>query len=163
MEILDIVNKEDKVIGALSKDEVYERNLRHRIVHILIFNKKGEIALQLRSANVSYRPLYWATAVGGHVQSGETYEQAALREYAEELGTQSELEFFSKDLYITPNIPLEKFIVAFKSIFEGPFNPDPKVVEKIEFFSLDKIKEMIAAGEKFHPELKFILEKYFFE
>ena len=34
-------------------------------------------------------------------------------------------------------------------------------VEKVEFFSLDKIQEMINDGEKFHPELLFLLEKHF--
>lgn len=160
MEYLDIVDENDKVIGKASKNEIYDNFLRHRIAHVLVFNERGEMALQLRG-NVSYCPFHWGPSAGGHVQSGETYEQAVLREYLEELGVQSKIEFFSKDIFLTPGKP-EKFISVFKTNFNGPFNPDAEDVERVEFFSLDQIEKMIKAGEKFHPELLFILNKYLF-
>jgi len=160
MEILDIVDENDNVIDCASKEDVYKKLLRHRIVHILIFNDRGEMALQLRSSNVSFCPGHWSTAVGGHVQSGESNEEAALREYEEELGRKSKLEFFSKDFYVAPGTP-EKFLITFKTECEGHFHPDPEAVEKIDFFSMEKIREMIGSGEKMHPELVFILNKYF--
>ncbi len=135
--------------------------MRHRIVHVLIFNDEGKMALQLRSPNVSFFPNAWSTTVGGHVQSGESYDQGALREYQEELGAVSLLEPFSKDVYKAEGKP-EKFIYAFKTTFNGPFKPDPVDVSKVDFFSLDDIKAMVAKGEMFHPELLFLLEKYFF-
>ena len=161
MEFLDVVDKNDKVIGKASKDEIYAKSLTHRIVHILIFNNKGEMALQLRSLKVSFCPDHWSTAVGGHVQSGETNEDTALREYQEELGTRSKLEFFSKDFYEVKGRP-NKFLITFKTTFNGPFKPDPEVVSKVGFFSIDGIKNMVNNGEKFHPELLFLLKKYFF-
>src|SRR3990167_3639738 len=51
-------------------------NLSYRIVHILLFNEKGEMALQMRSSHKKFCPNHLSTAVGGHVQTGETYEQA---------------------------------------------------------------------------------------
>ena len=160
MEFLDIVNKKDEVIGNTSKDEIYKKSLCHRIVHVLIFNEKNEMALQLRSAKVSFCPNHWSTT-GGHVQSGESYEDAALREYEEELGATSKIEKFSKDYYEAEGTP-NKFLTTFKSIFNGPFNPDLEVVDKVSFFTIEQIKEMIKNGEKFHPELLFLLKKYFF-
>ena len=161
MEILDIVDQNDNIIGQAPKDDAYENKLGHRIVHVLIFNDQKKIVLQLRSANVSFCPLHWSTTVGGHVQAGETYEQAAIREYEEELCTKSKLEILGKDLYQVKNRP-DKFLMTFTSTFNGPFNPDQKVVEKVDFFSLPEIKTMIENKEKFHPELLFILKKYFF-
>ncbi len=160
MEILDIVDINDNVIGTATRDEVYQKLLGHRIVHVLIFNSKNEMALQLRSRNVSFCPNHWSTAVGGHVQSGENYEEAALREYEEELGTTSALQFLNKDLYQIENRP-NKFLTTFKTIYNGPFKKDEEAVEKIDYFSLEKIREMIRDGEKFHPELLFILQKHF--
>ncbi len=161
MEFLDVVSKKDEVVGSLPKKEMYEKRLCHRIVHILIFNKKGEMALQLRSKKKSFLPDYWSTAVGGHVQSGETYDQAALREFKEELGIETKIKFLYKDLYIDDSRKLKKFISTFKTTFEGPFQANPEEVEKVEFFSLEKIQKMIESGEKFHPELLFLLGKHF--
>jgi len=161
MEFLDIVNENDEVVGVASRKEAYEKLLLHRIVNVIIFNDKNEMALQLRSSTVSFCPNHWSTSVGGHVQTGETYEIAALREYEEELGAQSNLEFIGKDLYEVPGNP-KKFLATFRSKFSGRFIPDSKVVDEVSFFSLEKIKEMIENGEKFHPELIFLLEKYWF-
>ncbi|MBU1202279.1 MAG: NUDIX domain-containing protein [Nanoarchaeota archaeon] len=161
MEFLDVVDESDNVVGNASKVDIYKKSLRHRIVHILIFNNKGEMALQLRSAKVSYCPLHWSTAVGGHVSSGESYEQAGMREYKEELGTTSKLEFFSKDPYVGEGTP-NKFLATFKTTFNGPFHPDLNDVEEVSFFTIEQIKKMIRRGEKFHPELLFLLKKHFF-
>jgi len=160
MEFLDVVDENDNVIGKASKEDVYKNKLRHRIVHIMIFNGKGELALQLRSKNVHFCPRHWSTAVGGHVRSGETSEEAALRECEEELGVKVEIEFLSKDLYRVEGVP-EKFLITFTAKYEGPFNINPSAVERADFFSLSSVQEMIDKGEKFHPELLFILRKHF--
>ncbi len=161
LEYLDIVDINDDVIGKASKDDVYQKLLRHRIAHVLIFKQDGEMVLQKRSGKVSFCPNHWSTAVGGHVQTGESYEEAALREYQEELGTRSILEFVGKDYYVAPNKP-EKFLATFKTTFNGPFNPDPEAVSEIGAFDIGQIKRMVEDGVKFHPELIFILEKYYF-
>lgn len=160
MEFLDIVDKNDNVISKASKDDAYTKSLCHRISHVLIFDDQEKMVLQMRSSKVSFCPDHWSTAVGGHVQAGETYEQAALREYQEELGTKSNLEFVGKDFYDVPNKP-DKFLATFKTKFNGPFNPDPEVVSEVAAFDIEDIKKMIEEGEKFHPELLFILERYY--
>lgn len=161
MEFLDVVDGEDKVVGRASYDEVYQNKSGHRIVHVMIFNSEGKIALQLRSSNVPFCPSHWSTAVGGHVRAGEDYEQAALREYQEELGVESGLEFFSKDLFETSE-GHNKFLTTFKTKSDGPFKPNPKEVEKVSFFTIDEIRKMVETGEKIHPELLFLLQRHFF-
>jgi len=159
-EVLDIVDENDVVIGSAPRNEIYKKKLRHRIVHIFLFDKKGRMALQLRGHKTFFFPNSWSTAVGGHVSSGESCEEAALREFEEELGTSTKLEYFAKDLYKAEGIP-EKFLVSFKAVYEGDF---PKLEEgkvvKVEYFTLDEIKEMISNKEKFHPELLFLLKKH---
>ena len=160
MEYLDIVDSDDKIAGRASKEDIYDKKLRHRIVHIIIFNNEGKMALQMRGQTVTFCPNHWCTAVGGHVQSGETYEQAAVREYQEELGTTSELTFLGKDKYEIPNLP-PKFLATFTARSNGSFEPDPTAVSRVDFFTMDAIREMITAGEPFHPELLFLLKQYF--
>jgi len=160
MEFLDIVDTQDNVVGKASREQVYREKLSHRIVHVLIFNEEGNMALQLRSSKVSFCPNHWSTTVGGHVLAGENYDQAAKREYAEELGAESNLAVFAKEYYEVPGAP-KKFLVIYKTKYDGPFNPDPNEVEKVDFFSFEEIQKMIEKGEKFHPERLFLLKKYF--
>ena len=164
MEFSDVVNERDEVIGKASKKEIYEKLLTHRIVHILIFNTKGRMALQLQSKNKSFCPRHWNSAAAGHVLSGENYEQAALRELEEEIGVKTEIIFQHKDLYEYKNNfkkGLKKILGTFRTVFDGPFKINPREVEKVEFFTLDKIQDMIDSGEKFHPEMLFLLRKHF--
>lgn len=161
MEILDIVNEKDEVVGSTSREDIYNKLLCHRIVHVLIFNDNNEMALQLRSSSVSFCPNHWSTTVGGHVQSGESYEKAALREYQEELGLVTTLEFLSKDYYKNTKDAPDKFLTTFKTNYSGPFCPNEKEVARVDFFTVDQIKKMISLGKKFHPELLFLLDKYY--
>ncbi|RJQ13440.1 NUDIX domain-containing protein [Candidatus Parcubacteria bacterium] len=160
MEYIDIINEKDEVVGRASKDEIYEKLLPHRIVHILIFNKKGELALQLRSAKKSFCPLHWSTAVGGHVQAGEAYEQGAQRECREEIGVSVPMKFFAKDWYFDEVRELKKLLCTFTAIFDGEIKIEPEEVERIDYFPLARVYEMMEKGEKFHPELLFLLNKH---
>jgi isopentenyldiphosphate isomerase len=159
MEHLDIINENDEITGSAPRNEIYQKGLLHRIVHILIFNDKGEMALQLRSENVGFCPLHWSTSVGGHVESGETEEKAAFREYEEELGESSNIKLLYKDLYEKDG--LRKMLVTFKAVNNGPFDYDRSDVKDLQFFSLAGIQNMVDNNEKLHPELLFLLAKHF--
>ena len=136
MEYMDIVNKEDNVIGKASKEDIYKKQYTNRIAHIFIFDKKGKMTLQLRTKNVFY-PNHRSTSVRGHVQTGESYEDATLREYEEELGVKSKLEFLGKDFYQAESVP-DKFLTTFKTIHDGPFKIYKRAIEKVEFLRLMK-------------------------
>jgi 16S rRNA (adenine1518-N6/adenine1519-N6)-dimethyltransferase len=86
LEILDIINIDDQVIGQDTKENIYLKRHMHRIVHIFVKDNSERQLLQLRGKKSSYLPLHWSTAIGGHVQSGESYEDAARREMMEEIG-----------------------------------------------------------------------------
>lgn len=161
MEYIDIINEKDEVIDSVRYDEIYEKLLPHRIVHILVFNDRGELLLQKRSENKSFLPLFWVTSAGGHVQSGESYKRGAMREMEEELGLVEDLKFLEKDRYDDPR-GFFKFLTTFKVINNGPFDYDPEEVDSVKFFSVKDVKELVYSGEKFHPELLFVLNKYVF-
>lgn len=160
MEYLDVVDDQDRVVGRASRKEIYQSLLTHRIVHVLVFNNAGEMALQLRSKDVPYRPLHWSTSAGGHVAPGESYEQAAKRELMEECGIDVDIELICQDIYFHEKT-LKKFLSIYKAVYNEPLVMKNEEVERIEFLSVEKIKQMIVEGEKIHPELAFIIEKHF--
>lgn len=162
VEMMDVVDKKDQVQGELSQEDIYKFRKLHRIVHVLVYNNKGELALQLRSKYKSYLPLYWSTPVGGHVQKGESYELAALREAEEELGAKLEIELINKFYYKDYIRKLDKFLGVFKATYNGLFKLNPKEVKDARFFSLEKIRQMIENKDKIHPELYALLEALHF-
>jgi 16S rRNA (adenine1518-N6/adenine1519-N6)-dimethyltransferase len=87
-----VVDKNDRISGYASRAEVHGNNLRHRAVHILIFNLAGDVYLQQRSRWKDRHPLKWDSSAAGHVTAGENYDETARRELKEELGVDVPLE-----------------------------------------------------------------------
>lgn len=160
MEMMDVVNEKDEIVGRASRQEVYEKLLTHRIAHVLVFNRKGELALQLQGEKKKFCPLHWVSTAAGHVRSEETCEQAALREFFEETGVRLPIRFLFKDLFVDHR-GMSKFLYFYRADYEGPFKVNPDEVAKIEFFSFPQIREMVRRGEKFHPQLLFLLRRRF--
>lgn len=85
IEIIDIVDAHNHVIGSAPRSEAHRLGLRHRAVHMLILDTQGRIYLQRRSTHKDVDPGLWDTSAAGHVDSGEEYLTAAQRELGEEL------------------------------------------------------------------------------
>src|SRR2546423_3913104 len=85
-EILDVVDEHDQVIGREARSEVHRRGLRHRAVHVLVFDGEGRVFLQKRSASKDTFPGVWDSSASGHLCSGEDYDSCAVRELQEEIG-----------------------------------------------------------------------------
>ena len=160
MEMLDVVNAADVVIGQASKKEVYDQCLPHRIVHVYLFDDMGRLALQKRSAACAFCPLHWSMSAAGHVQSQENYEAAAQRELNEELGITLPLQFVGKELYLDP-LCSETFLGIFRATANGPFAIDPKEVDHVSFVPLNEVRMMIAQGEPFHAQFVHVFNKFF--
>ncbi len=91
IEYLDVVDENNRVIGTKSRQEIHEKALRHRSVHIFIFNTRGELYLQKRSPHKDQYPDHWDSSAAGHTDPGETPLEAAQRELMEELGLEVKL------------------------------------------------------------------------
>jgi len=170
MEILDIVNEKDEVIGQMDRHESYRKSATNRLVWVVIFNDEWKIALQKRSSTCSFLPWYWALSAGGHVSSWEDYLDSAKRELLEEIWVECELEFKVKEYEdrVKINWKLNDSQIShfyFQAIFEWKYNWNFKFddweVEKLQFFSLEELKNMIKNKEKIMPWTVDVLEKYY--
>lgn len=85
-EMFDVVDAENQVIGTATRAAVHVQNLVHRAVHVFVFNKRGDLLLQKRSVLKDLCPGLWDSSVSGHLDAGESYESAAVRELDEEMG-----------------------------------------------------------------------------
>lgn len=84
-EWLDIVDESDTVIGCAPRYRIHAEGHYHRSSHIVLFNSQELIFVQLRSMNKDNGPGLWDSSAAGHVDSGESYLDCAVRELREEL------------------------------------------------------------------------------
>ncbi len=146
-ENLDLVDENDNVIGTVNRMDAHYEGLRHRTVVVLIFNKKGELLLQKRSALKGTMPYSWALSVGGHVDAGEAYIDAARREMKEEMGI--ECEFFEigkiyQHMLYKNRRKDSSFITVYCCEYEGPFNIQREEVTALKFFPQKDIELLVA-------------------
>ncbi len=94
-----LVDEEGTVVGVATRGACHNGSrLLHPVVHLHVFNAEGELYLQKRPEWKDIQPGKWDTAVGGHMDYGETPEDALIREVREELGiTDFTPEFMGKD------------------------------------------------------------------
>ncbi|MDO6597473.1 NUDIX domain-containing protein [Oceanihabitans sp. 2_MG-2023] len=86
-EQIDIVSKTGEATGkSVAKSIIHQKGYYHNTAHIWFYTPKGEILLAQRAASKVICPLLWDVSVAGHVDAGETIEQAAIREIQEEIG-----------------------------------------------------------------------------
>lgn len=138
-----VVDEHDRVLGEAPRGEVHGNNLRHRAVHIFIFNALGELFLQKRSRWKDRHPRLWDSSAAGHVNAGEDYDAAATRELEEELGIGAELTRVAK--LDASEQTGEEFIWLYQARHEGPFKLPAAEIEHGEFFPPDIVSAWLKA------------------
>ncbi len=85
-ELVEIVDRDNRPIGAVSRRIMRQQHLIHRACYILVFNSQGELFIHKRTLTKDIYPGHWDIAAGGVVLAGESYGESAQRELREELG-----------------------------------------------------------------------------
>ena len=158
-ELFSVVDEEDRVTGEKPRSEVHGNNLRHRAVHLFIFNQRGDLFLQKRSPWKDRHPLLWDSSAAGHVEAGEDYDETARRELQEELGVSVSL---SRVLKLPASDRTgQEFIWLYRGEHEGPFRLLPSEIEYGEFFPVDVVAGWVKARpEDFAPGFLECWEAY---
>ncbi len=142
-EIFDIVNERDEVIGRLPRSQVHREKLKHRAVHVLVFNARGEIFLQKRSMAKDCFPGTWDSSASGHLDSGEDYDACAVRELREEIGlviAAAPARLFKIAACAETG---EEFCWVYRLQSEGPFVLHPEEIERGDWFTPARVAEWI--------------------
>jgi isopentenyldiphosphate isomerase len=146
MELFEIVNENGEVIGTAPRSECHGNPaLVHRAAHVLVFNGEGKLLLQLRSKDKDIQPGKWDTSVGGHLAVGEGYEQAAVREMAEELGITGVGLSYLYDYPLRNEVESED-IRSFYVIYDGPVRRQPEEIDETRLWDLSEIRATLGTG-----------------
>ena len=158
-ELLDIVDEYDNIIGVSERDIVHREKLLHRSVHIFVFNSKGEIFVQKRAATKSEHPGKYDSSAAGHIDTGESYDDAAKRELIEELSIDSRLELLAK--FDACSKTDGEFVQLYTTICDNEIKIDLREIEEGHFWEITTLKDRVNSDESvFTPAFILLFEYY---
>ena len=135
-----VVDEEGNTIGRALRSVCHDGKsmLLHPVVHLHLFNTKGELFLQKRSEAKDIQPGKWDTSVGGHVSPGETPREALFREATEELGLNSFVpEFLGR--YIWESSRERELVNSFSTISDQAPVINKDEIDDGRFWTLKEI------------------------
>jgi len=161
-EIFDVVDGDDRVIDQASRAEVHRRGWLHRAVHMFIFNTQRQLLIHLRAATKDEFPSRWTSSASGHVDAGESYEEAAARELCEELGMRVPLQyvFTHRACAETAN----EHSALYEAVTDQVPKPDPGEISRLEWISLEQLRTELASDDnRFTPPFRVLANRFLTE
>ncbi len=142
-ELITVVDEYDNFIENRPRKEVHQLGLRHRAVHILVFNDANQVFLQKRALTKDVNAGLWDTSAAGHVDAGESYDACAHRETIEELGVciGDTLSFLFK-LPAIPETGME-FVQVYRCQHNGPFTLEADEIDDGQWFDIQKVTQCV--------------------
>ena len=147
-ELVAIVDGNNNVTGAATRREMRAKGLPHRATYIAIFNSLGQLHVQRRTMTKDVYPGLLDPVAGGVVQAGESYEESAVRELAEEMGIRGVAMEPRFDFYFADGAG-KVWGRLFRCQWDGPVIPQPEEVAEVLMFTPD---EVLAEPAKFTPD-----------
>jgi len=140
-ELLDVVNDADAVTGQAMRSLVHQQGLWHRGVHVFLFNKRGDMLIQKRSADRTNSPSLLDCSVSEHVKAGESYLEAAVRGLQEEMGVEGiELSRRGK-IQMKYGVNDNEISEIYEGRLDGQqIKFDPGEISEVKFMSLGEIQ-----------------------
>ncbi|MFJ4013101.1 NUDIX domain-containing protein [Streptomyces sp. NPDC090026] len=156
-ELIEQVDEQDRVLGVVRRSEAVRRRWLHRVAVTLCHDRDGRLLVHQRSPRASRFPGCYEVAVGGAVAVGESYEEAARRELAEEMGLAVPVRFvlaFLSQQGLSPH----RLAVHEASVL-GTVSPDPDCVTRHDWLAVSELSEFMQL-QPFTPDSGPLLDRY---
>lgn len=155
-----VVDEDGNILGAITRGEAHSGSkILHPVVHLHLFNSKGELYLQKRPDWKDIQPGKWDTATGGHIDLGENVEQALKREVREELGI---TDFVPEQLghYVFESKQEKELVYVHKTVYDGEVHPSKEELACGRFWTSKEIADNMGKGV-FTPNFESEYHKFF--
>lgn len=159
-EMFPLVDEAGNVVGAATRGECHSGSLLlHPVVHLHVFNSRGELFLQRRPLWKDIQPGMWDTSVGGHIDLGESVEAALRREAREELGITA---FTPRRLmqYVFQSARERELVFVHATTYDQPLHPSDEL-DGGRFWAVADIRANLGRGlftPNFEGEILQVLE-----
>ncbi len=160
-ELFPVVDEDGNIVGTATRGECHGGSkLLHPVVHLHVFDGKGNLFLQKRPEWKDIQPGKWDTSVGGHVDLGEDVSSALKREVSEELGIEEFVPEFIVS-YVFESDRERELVFVHKTVYDGPILPSAEL-DGGRFWSREEIVSNIASGV-FTPNFEQEYRRVFLE
>lgn len=158
-ELFPIVDEQGNILGAISRGKAHDGSkVLHPVVHLHLFNSKGELYLQHRPLWKDIQPGKWDTACGGHVDLGESVEQALRREVREELGV-TDFSPIAMGSYVFESKRERELVYVHRCVYDGEVSPSKEELDGGRFWTRQEILSNMGK-EVFTPNFENEYKKF---
>ena len=138
-----LVTEQDEITGTMEKMEAHKKGVLHRAFSIFIFNSKGEMLLQQRSAAKYHNGELWTNACCSHPGEGETLEHAAHRKLKQEFGFDCHLNEKFSFIYKAEGengLSEHEFDHVLIGMYDGKIHTNPQEIEEWKYVNIEELK-----------------------
>lgn len=166
-EILDVVDDDDVVIGTMTRKESKTNGKKYRVVRIMIGDGQGNYLIQKRVSTKDTYPNCWDNSAAGHVDAGETYDNAAIREMDEEIGLKGvelkEVLHYYSETVSPSGQTLNRFTKLYIATVarDTYFSLQESEVSEVKWATLEEIRKLVEDSNLVTDGLKQVYERYF--
>ena len=155
MEKWDVYDINRVKTGVMERGWEFAPDAYTCVMHICIFNSKGEMLIQQRQSYKKTWPNLWDVSVGGHTEAGETSQMSASRELFEELGIKRDFTGIRPHFTINFVHGFDDYFFVEEDIDLNDLKLQEEEVQAVKWATRDEIKKMIEDGEfiTYYPSL----------
>ena len=158
LELVAWVDRDDRLLGGLPRQQLRDQGLIGRGTFILLFNSAGELCVHQRTLSKALYPGFWDVAAGGMVGVDESYADSAARELEEELGV-SGVALTAHERFYFEGDENHLWCAVFSAVWDGPLQVQPEEVQHASFMTVDQALHL-SQTQPYCPDSLAALKRY---